>query len=197
MDWSLLNFDTVREVYNVHPMFVHFPVALLPCAFLLYLAGVLGKWKSLFIAGRACLYLGIVGACLAVFTGLRAEDSIPHNETIHHMMETHESTAWWVLGAAFLLGAWSFWNREHKPVAPWCFVLVSLAASLLVLLNADLGARMVYLEGAGVKPATGIITGETPRQDPQGRDVEKKGNDAQRQKSAHPMNGNPREDDAH
>lgn len=34
MDWSLLGFDAGKELFNIHPMFVYFSVALLPAAFL-------------------------------------------------------------------------------------------------------------------------------------------------------------------
>lgn len=43
MDISLLGFSAVRELFNIHPMFVHFPVALLPAAFLMFGLGIVLK----------------------------------------------------------------------------------------------------------------------------------------------------------
>jgi len=163
MDLSLLGFRGLREVYNVHPAFVHFPVALLPSALLLYVLGVLLKRPALNAAGRACLYLATAGAAAAVTTGLLAEDSFPHNETIHHMMETHESLAITVLAMACALSVWSFLQQDHRPRAAWAFLAFLGLANLVVLQAADLGGRMVFVEGAAVKPAVSAIVGDEPK----------------------------------
>ena len=36
MDFSLYGFDGLRQTLNVHPAFIHFPIALLPVTFLFY-----------------------------------------------------------------------------------------------------------------------------------------------------------------
>lgn len=166
MDFSLLGFSGMRQMFNIHPAFVHIPIALLPSALLFYVLGLsLGK-KSLLVAGRASLYLGLAGALAAVWTGLRAEDRIPHNETIHHMMGTHE-----IIGIAFLvvtaaLALWTFWQSEQRPKGAWAFVAGLAFASYLGFQNSDLGARMVYLEGAAVKPAVSVVTGTEDKEEP-------------------------------
>lgn len=37
MDWSLLGFRGLDQVFNVHPVFVHFPIAFFPASLLLYI----------------------------------------------------------------------------------------------------------------------------------------------------------------
>lgn len=159
MDISLLGFSAVRELFNIHPMFVHFPVALLPAAFLMFGLGIVLKKPQLNAAGRACLYMACAGALAAVITGLIAEDSFPHNDVIHHIMETHGTLAWIVLGLSGALTAWSFFQTEHRPNGAWFFLALLGLANLAVIQGADIGARMVYLEGAAVKPAVTLITG--------------------------------------
>ncbi|OIN99889.1 MAG: hypothetical protein COX65_00505 [Elusimicrobia bacterium CG_4_10_14_0_2_um_filter_56_8] len=161
MDWSLLGFGAVREFFNIHPMFVHFPVAFLPGAFLLYALGIALKKPALNSAGRACLYMAAAGALAALITGVLAEDSFPHNEVIHNMMGTHETLAWIVLAASGALSAWSFFHSEQRPKSAWAFLTLLGLANLAVLQAADIGARMVYLEGAAVKPATVSIAAGT------------------------------------
>ena len=160
MDLSLLGFRAVSELFNIHPMFVHFPVAFLPGAFLLYGLGILLKKPQLNAAGRACLYMAVAGALAALTTGLLAEGSFPHNATIHNMMETHETLAWLVLAIAGVLGAWSFFQSEHRPQGAWAFLALLGLANLVLMQGADIGARMVYLEGAAVKPAVSVIGAE-------------------------------------
>ncbi|OGR66322.1 MAG: hypothetical protein A2X31_06265 [Elusimicrobia bacterium GWB2_63_22] len=159
MDWSLFGFSAMRELFNIHPMFVHFPIAFLPGAFLLYALGIVLKKPVLNAAGRACLYLAAAGTVAALTTGLFAAGSFPHNETIHHMMGTHKTLAWIVLVWTGVLSAWSFFQSEHRPKGAWAFLALLGLANLAVMQGADIGARMVYLEGAAVKPAVAAITG--------------------------------------
>lgn len=65
MDWKLLNFDSLEELYNLHPMWVHFPVALLPCALLLFMAARLRNRIELRDSAKICLYLGTAGSLAA------------------------------------------------------------------------------------------------------------------------------------
>ncbi|OFZ53414.1 MAG: hypothetical protein A2428_10100 [Bdellovibrionales bacterium RIFOXYC1_FULL_54_43] len=153
MDWSLLGFEGLWKVYNVHPAFVHFPVALLPSSFLLYLLGVLMRRRTLVTSGRSCLYLGFGGAAIAVLTGVLAEDTFPHGQQVHRMIETHEAIGWTVLSLSLLLTVWSFWRADGMPRHVWGFLGLLGVTSLLVLQNGDIGSRMVYLHGAAVKPA--------------------------------------------
>jgi uncharacterized membrane protein len=150
MDLSLLGFEGLREMVNLHPLFVHFPIALLPSALLLYGLGAVLHKPGLHAAGRACLYLGAAGALLAVWTGYMAEESGPHTESVRHLMQTHKTIGLILLGIVAIQVIWSFWHREYKPKAVWGFIGLLLLATLLVLQNADLGGRMVYLEGAAV-----------------------------------------------
>jgi len=159
MDWSLFGFKAVGELFNIHPMFVHFPVAFLPGAFLLFALGITLRKPGLNLAGRACLYMAAAGALAAVATGLQAENSFPHNEVIHNMMETHETLGWAVLALAGALTAWSFFQAEHRPKAAWVFLALLGLANLAAMQGADIGARMVYLEGAAVKPVVSVILG--------------------------------------
>ena len=160
MDFSLLGFSALKEFYNIHPMFVHFPVAFLPGAFLLFASGLAFKKPELHAAGRACLYMATAGALFAVITGLLAEDSFPHNAAIHHMMRTHETLAWIVLIISGILSGWSFFQAGHRPKGAWAFLALLGLVNLVIMQGADIGARMVYLEGAAVKPAVSVISTE-------------------------------------
>ncbi|MBI4248518.1 MAG: hypothetical protein HY611_03360, partial [Elusimicrobia bacterium] len=58
---------------------------------------------------------------------------------------------------SFVLGLWSFWQTDHQPKAAWTFFAALAFAVLLVLQNGDLGGRMVFVEGAAVKPAVAAV----------------------------------------
>ncbi|MBI4396584.1 MAG: DUF2231 domain-containing protein [Elusimicrobia bacterium] len=184
MDYSLLGFSGLAQMYNIHPAFVHFPVALFPAALLFYLLGTAMKGRSLFVAGRACLYLAALGTAAAVWTGLAAGDSIPHNEAIHHIMETHEAIGIALLVSAAVLSAWSFWQADQRPRGAWFFLAGLAFSTFLALQNGDLGSRMVYLEGAGVRPAVSVIS-PSPAAEERPKDLP----DTHGQNQGHPHGG--------
>ncbi|HWH71954.1 MAG TPA: DUF2231 domain-containing protein [Candidatus Sulfotelmatobacter sp.] len=158
MDPSLYGFDGLTKAFNVHPAFVHFPIALLPVTLLFYACGLRLRNPTWLLGGRICLYLSTLSVIATVATGLIAQNTIPHNERIHHMMDTHRTTGLILLGLTVVLTLWSFWQVAHRPKLPWGFLLGTAVASYLVLQNGDLGSRMVYLEGAAVKPAVSVIS---------------------------------------
>lgn len=156
MDFSLLGFSGMAGMMNVHPAFVHFPIALLPTSLLFYVLGLLWGVNSLLVAGRACLVLATASSLLAVGTGWAAQD-VPHNEAIHRILLTHRTIGLSILALSLGLAAWSFAAVDQRPRAVWAFLAVLGFANLLVMQNADLGARMVFLHGAAVKPAQELI----------------------------------------
>jgi uncharacterized membrane protein len=158
MDLGLFGLQGLQQVFNVHPVFVHFPIALFPSALLLYGLGIVLNWRAACVAGRACLYLAAAGTLIAVITGLAAQN-IPHNERIHHLMMTHKTLGLVIAPLALLLTGWSFWHKAQQPNIRSAFLLTLAVVTALVTQTADLGARMVFLEGAAVKPAVPAVTG--------------------------------------
>ncbi len=174
IDFSQYGFDGITQMMNAHPAFVHFPIALLPAILVFYCLGTWLKWPSLLIAGRATLYLAFLSLIIVVYTGLSAR-SAPSNEAIEAIMQTHKNTGFVIMGIVTLLVLWSFWTVNeppvaatgplrfsHKPVGNWAYLLVVALATYLVLQNADLGGKMVYMHGAAVKPMVPLIQASKP-----------------------------------
>ena len=88
-----------------------------------------------------------------------AQDTFPHNERIHHMMQTHKTLGLLIGFGSLLLGGWSFLHKAQQPKGRYAFLSLLLVVTGLVIQNGDLGARMVFIEGAAVKPAVPVITG--------------------------------------
>lgn len=160
MDFSLLGFHGLRELFNVHPAFVHFPICLFPLSLLWYLLSVKVQKEGFRLTAHLTLLLATLSAVITAITGLLAEDSIPHNKIIHHMMETHEMMAYIIVAAGIILSLWSFIRRDGKPRFFSAFMAILAFVCLSILLNADLGARMVFVQGAGVKVAKPLIEGD-------------------------------------
>lgn len=151
MDWSLLGFKGLFEVINIHPVFVHFPIALFPTTLLFYFVGFVFRKDKFLFAGRICLLLAFLAAAITVITGELAEDSFSHSHTLHIMMQTHEKIGITVLVLGGVLVLWSLLVRDGFPKMRWAFLLGLGLVVLLVLQNGDVGGRMVFVQGAGVK----------------------------------------------
>ncbi len=62
----------MEELSRLHPYIVHFPIALFTTYFLFELLAVIFKKEFLFKAAHLILFLGIIGAFVAVLTGNQA-----------------------------------------------------------------------------------------------------------------------------
>jgi uncharacterized membrane protein len=150
-------FPGLAAMANVHPLLVHFPIALLSSFFVLELLAVFSrKNENLRIASAWLLYLGTLGAFAAVAAGLWAEATVAHSEELHAVIERHEKFGFAVLSIAILLSVWRLSNNGHfsRP-GRIVYLLVTSGLVLVMVLGADLGGLLVYRYGV----ATGM--GET------------------------------------
>ena len=140
---------------NLHPLFVHFPIALLVLFFGLDVAGSLsGKpdWRR---AAGWFLYAGATFAGLTVAMGLVAAASVAHGGDVHEIMERHQSLGISVFALAAMLSVWRFLVKgEVKGGANTLYLLFAAILAGLLALTADLGGLMVYKYGVAVEPVT-------------------------------------------
>jgi uncharacterized membrane protein len=135
---------------NVHPAFVHFPIAFWFAALLFWLlSSILGR-RDLFHMGRWLLYLAAVSSVIAAGTGLSAEESLGHDSPHHDLVHLHKTLMFVAsaLGLAIALVAWALRTRDGRAIR-W-----GLTASLAVLcafmtIGADRGGELVYRYGVG------------------------------------------------
>lgn len=144
---------------NIHPLMVHFPIALFFTALLFDLLGWLLKKPGLNSAAKWNLWIGTAGAAVAVGTGLWAASMVEHGEEVHQIMGTHETLGIVVLSLSIVLSGWR-WLNEITFSQKSLFIFISLLVIMLATMSvgAYLGGRMVYEYGVGGKA---ITTGAT------------------------------------
>ena len=151
LDLSLLGLRGLGQLINVHPLFAHFPVVLFLAAALFYFLGILMKKSGLNEAGRWSLWLGTVLAALAVWTGLKAEGTVEHDREVHRIMELHETVGYAVLALGAILSGWLLVVKQAVPAKGRVLFFAALVLlAVLVIQQAYLGGRMVFLHGTGV-----------------------------------------------
>jgi uncharacterized membrane protein len=145
--WGL---EGVKELVNLHPLFTHFPIALLILAFGFYVLGMVFRKDHFLKSGQWALYFGTLGAAAAVWTGLQAANSVPHNETTHPLMMAHQYLGVAVLVLSILLSLWLLISKSSLPKAKALFTGGLLLIVVLLLQQVDFGGRLVFFHGVGM-----------------------------------------------
>ncbi|MFA6158223.1 MAG: DUF2231 domain-containing protein [Candidatus Paceibacterota bacterium] len=142
--------------YNLHPIFVHFPIALL---FIYSIIRVLPlqkwfpgvAWKQ---AERILLFLGVLGAFVALTTGETAEELMRANSQLVEAHSTFAAISTW-LYVALLAGEVSSYLsvKYHKAIIVllkkilaegWFPKVMALVALVSISLTGLLGGVIVY-----------------------------------------------------
>ena len=140
----------VQHLQNIHPLIVHFPIALLPVSGLFYLLGWLtGKescgWTALWLLG-----LGTLGAAAAVATGLYGAEGVMVAPSVReHLLLVHERIMLAVLGLSVVLLVWASIARPMPSKGGVVFLILLAILSASLAAGADFGLRMVYDYNAG------------------------------------------------
>ena len=138
--------------HPLHPMIVHFPIALLITSVLFDAASHMFTRDSLRDGALWLLILGLMGGIAASIAGDWAEEAAEKAGIAESLIETHESLAFATLAIFGLLFVWRLYLRNQ-------FTRHTLAIYLLVAtvgigtLSATgyYGGDLVYEQGAGVK----------------------------------------------
>lgn len=148
VEWGLKGF---QELMNIHPIFVHYPIALFLTSLILYLLGVILKKEQPLVGGQWTLVIGTISAALTVWTGLQAEQTAPHGGGTHDIMTMHEKLGFVILGLGIILSLWTLISRSKLPQkGRLLFLTLLLGLNVILAQSADFGGRMVFLNGVGV-----------------------------------------------
>ena len=139
---------------NLHPIVVHFPIALLIVAFAIDLVALFFRRIRFLPRMSTILYvLGALGTLGAVLSGEAAADSVLVRGEANTVLTTHSDlgkiTMWWFLSYGVLrIALW--WWLSFKLVV-WIPVTIIGAVGLIPLFqSASFGGDMVYEHGVGV-----------------------------------------------
>ena len=135
---------------SIHPMVVHFPLALLLTAVLLDLAAVALRRPALSAIALWNFCLGAAGAVAAVLSGLQAESVAKHSFEIGQVLEKHERLGFATLALALIITGWRLMKKDRlSPRARAVIIGLSLMMVATLTLGAYLGGRLVYEFGVG------------------------------------------------
>ena len=144
----------IAAMENIHPLFVHFPIALLTGFTAIDILGSALKKPEWRKAASWFLYLGVIMAGFTVAAGLAAEESVAHGGNVHDIMERHETLALTVLSLSVILALWRLLNRGLiEGTANVFYLLFAVVMNIVLIFTADFGGLMVYKYGVSVQAA--------------------------------------------
>ncbi len=146
------------NIAHIHPMLVHFPLALLPVALGVQMVAL---YKNEDLFGRHCLsstglmliILAALGAISAAVFGDMALDQAIASGVPDSLLETHEDlgqVSAVVLSALAVLEIWFYRKKSTEPVFNRGFMLAGILVFLLLLTTAWFGGHLVYDLGVNV-----------------------------------------------
>lgn len=138
---------------NWHPIFVHFPIALLVTSFGLDLLALRRRSETLRQAGFYNLLVGAVGIVVAVITGSLVEDAAEQVSGAHDLVETHKGLGIVTMILYGLLILWRAALKNRWQQKATAYLLATAVGVALVLATGYYGGQLVYQYGIGMERA--------------------------------------------
>jgi uncharacterized membrane protein len=136
---------------NLHPLVIHFPIALLTLGLAAEVWGKVSKGNVERILGAWLQAAGTIGLFAAVATGVLAGQSVAVPEAAREVFESHQQGAF-VSAALFAgLGLWRIGARGRiEGIGGVLFLILYAAGVTAILLTGWNGGRLVFEFGVGV-----------------------------------------------
>ncbi len=138
---------------HLHPMIVHFPIALLLIGFLADATGILLKKEFFTKAGFYLLIMGTLGVVAAYLSGNLAGEGVTEAGALKQALENHEDAAtislWLMSGAAVVRIALVLF-KKYTGVYKWAAFGLLLLGVVSISRTGYYGGELVYKHAAGV-----------------------------------------------
>ncbi|HTP42876.1 MAG TPA: DUF2231 domain-containing protein [Nitrospiria bacterium] len=148
----------LASLQNIHPMFVHFPIAFFWGALAMEGAAIVIH-ERFHTVSAWLLYLGAVSAVVTMLTGIHAMNQIAeaeggHEGPTHELIHIHQHWMVSVTTMGVILASYLYWmnTRNVWKTHRWGYAVGLLVLVSILTLGADRGARLVYEFGYGVNP---------------------------------------------
>ena len=149
--------------HPIHPIIVHFPIALLSVAVFFDWLGIITGREGFRRTALHLLVVGILAGGTALLSGVLSEEAVEAAGVPEGAIEEHEEFAFfsmYAFGAVALL-RWFFRNRWDETWRRAVYAVACVAALVLLGIAGYHGGDLVYEHGAGVKavkPAPGLTS---------------------------------------
>ncbi len=147
------------DLTYIHPMVVHFPIALLIIGFISEVTGAILKKEFFSRAAFYLIILGSLGVVAAYLSGNFAGDGITETGTLKQALETHESAAVltiWLVSITALFRVALVVFKKFRGTLQWVAVALFLVSVLSIARTGHYGGQLVFKHAAGVRLELGL-----------------------------------------
>ena len=149
---------------HLHPMIVHFPIALLVVGCISDLAGAVFKRTFFSKAGFYLLLLGTLGVIAAYFSGNFAGEGLAEGGALKQALERHEGAAVLslrLMTATSVVRILMVASKKFTGAIRWIPVLMFLVSVLSIARTGYYGGELVFRHAAGVQLSIDESLGNT------------------------------------
>lgn len=142
------------DTQHIHPMIVHFPIALLIVGLLADAVGLFSNKEFFSKAGFYLLILGTLGVVAAFFSGNLAGEGVTEAGSLKQALETHEDAAElsvWLISIAAIVRITFVAVKKYSGILKWSAFALFLIAVLSIARTGYYGGELVYKHAAGVQ----------------------------------------------
>ena len=134
---------------HLHPMIIHFPIALFLVALALDILSFMTKRETFHHSAITLYCLAALITPLVVRTGIWEATKLGLS---HPLLDEHRTLALWTMWISLMsLPLLWFIKKEAAKYFRIVFLVFLMATSILVSLGADKGGRMVFEYGVGIE----------------------------------------------
>lgn len=155
---------------HLHPMIVHFPIALIIVGFLSDLAGAVTKRQFFTNAGLYMITLGGLGLIAAYLSGDMAGDGVTEAGALGTALEIHEGAATLALWTMIVLASLRITLALTKKMTgwrQWAMVALLTVGVGTIARTGYYGGELVYKHAAGVQLTFGTADPSTATPSPE------------------------------
>jgi uncharacterized membrane protein len=139
----------ISIVPPVHPVFVHYPIALGATSVLADTLALVARLPSLLVFGQWSITIAAAGAVIAAIAGYWDMKRGDLAQETHELVHLHLKSGLVLLAALLVAAVWR-WSLEEPTLLYLVFAWILLAGTAL---QAWMGGEIVYAHGGGVAAA--------------------------------------------
>jgi uncharacterized membrane protein len=143
---------SMRDWKLLHPLVVHFGLALVIVSVLLDLGAWIARKPALHATAAVNLLIGAIAVIAAVATGMMAEVQLTISHEVHQVLDTHKLLAFCALAGVVVLTGWRLrlgGRFPHRGAV--MYLALGLLTATLTAAAGHRGAEMVFVHGTAVQ----------------------------------------------
>ncbi len=147
------------DTQHLHPMIVHFPIALLIFGLLADSVGLFFKKDFFSKAGFYLMIFGTLGVVAAYISGNLAGEGVTEAGPLKQALETHEGAAElsvWIMAIAAVARISFVALKKYTGILKWTAFALFLLGVLSIARTGYYGGELVYKHAAGVQFNLGL-----------------------------------------